>query len=286
MKAVVLFSSGLDSLITLHLLRSFGIDVAALNIVTPFHDVSEAAKRRAEMYGFPCYVRQTGEEYVPLVMKPRWGYGTAVNPCIDCRIRMCRMAGELMREIGADFAATGEITGQRPNSQKQHQLLLIDRESGLSGYLLRPLSARVLPPTEVEKRGFIDREKLLGFSGRGRGHLIRLAQSFGVKEIPQPASGCLLCEKTFAPRILDTMKHIPEPTCWDFRILRFGRLLRINESLRCVIARDVKDCRNLARLFEQEDRSASVFLEPENFNGPALLMVGAAAQEHAALAGA
>lgn len=286
MKAIVLFSGGLDSLLALHLIRSLEIETVALYVITPFHDVSDMARERAEKYGFPYHVRKTGEEYVQIVQNPKWGYGSCVNPCIDCRIRMCQIAGEFMQETGADFVATGEIAGQRPNSQKQHQLALIAKESGLKGYLLRPLSAQVLMPTELEKQGLIDREKLLRFTGRGRGKLIRLAQSFGIKEIPQPASGCLLCEKTFAPRVTDTLKHNPAPNCWDFEILRFGRVLRIDENVHCVIARRLADCQGLVRLFEQEDRSESVFLEPDNFNGPALLMIGPTSEEHVLLAGA
>lgn len=285
-KAVVLFSGGLDSLVTLHFLRSLGVDVAPLNVVTPFHDVSEVARQRAEQYGFEFHVRRTGEEYPELVVSPKWGYGCALNPCIDCRVRMCQIAKDFMKEIGADFVATGEIAGQRPNSQKQHQLALIARESGLDGYLVRPLSAQVLLPTKAETEGLLDREKLMKFCGRGRGKLIRLAQTFGIKDIPQPASGCLLCEKTFVPRVRDTIRHNPKPSSWDFEILRFGRVLRLDNEVHCLIARRLADCQGLAELFTRKDRSPCVLLEPENFNGPALLMVGPMGNHHLSLAGA
>ena len=273
-KAIVLFSSGLDSLVTALVLQRLGIEVVALNIVTPLHDVSPSAMTRAEAFGLPLLVRRVDESYADLIAHPTWGYGSAVNPCIDCRVAMLKIARQVMREEQADFIATGEVVGQRPNSQKMHQLALIAREAGVTDCLVRPLSARALNPSRVELDGLLDREQLHAFTGRGRKGLMQLAEELGVCEIPQPASGCMLCEKTFEPRVRDVLRHNPKPTNWHFEVLPFGRVVRIDPQAQCVVARNSDDCHNLVRLFERNDQPRVALLEPDNFTGPATLLIG------------
>ncbi len=274
MKAIVLFSGGLDSILAACLLKKQGIDVVGLNMVTPFHNCAEEAAKRAEEIGIELVVRTFGEEYMSMLAHPKWGYGSNVNPCIDCRTMMLRVAKELMEEIGADFVATGEIAGQRPNSQKIHQLTLISRDSGLNGKLLRPLSARILPKTDMEIEGKIDRENMRAFSGRSRVKLAAYARNeFGVKTIPQPSSGCVLCENSFSPRVRDMLKHKDIPTLWDANVLPFGRRLRIDENAYVVVGRRALDCDKLDELFARPDRSRCVLLFPHNYNGASVLLV-------------
>jgi len=315
-KAIVLFSGGLDSLVTALALRRLGVEVLALNIVTPLHDVSQAAGSRAEEFGLPLCVRRVDESYADLIAHPRWGYGSAVNPCIDCRIAMLKIAKQVMQAEQAEgaaslrpaingaaslrpaikgaaslrpatFIATGEVVGQRPNSQKMHQLALIAREAGVTDCLVRPLSARALNPSKVESDGLLDRESLYGFTGRGRTGLMRLAEELGVRKLPQPASGCLLCEKNFVPRVRDVLRHNPahcdggtKPVNWHFEVLPFGRIVRIDPKAQCVVARNLNDCRNLVRLFERDDRPRAALFEPESFTGPAALLIGDNYDEH------
>lgn len=276
--AIVLFSGGLDSLLTTRILQKQNIDVIGLNVVTPFQDSSAEAAEWAEKFGIELVVRRLGADYVRMLAHPRWGIGKGVNPCIDCRIAMCRAAGELMEERGADFVATGEVAGQRPNSQKLHQLNLITRESGLKGKLLRPLSAKTLPPTEMEETGLVDREGLYSYTGRSRGRLIRRArEAFGIRPIPQPSTGCLLSEKSFAPRVKDLLAHKPDPTLWDVESLLVGRHLRIDDRTKAVVSRFEKDGAKMIQLFRRADRSRSFLMTPENFNGPAVLLVAESA---------
>ena len=273
--AVVLFSGGLDSLLAVKTLQEQNVTVTGLNLVTPFHDCSQEAAARAEELGIELVVRTLGDDYMAMLKKPRFGVGKAVNPCIDCRILMCREAKKLMEERAADFVATGEISGQRPNSQMMHQLNLITRESGLGGKLVRPLCAKVLPPTEPEIEEQLDREKLLSLTGRGRGRLINKARyKYGIKSIPQPSTGCLLCEKSFAPRVADLLRHTETPTVWDAALLSVGRHLRIDPRVKAVVARREADCDALFALYARSDRSRSTLLAPYNFNGPAALLVG------------
>ena len=274
MKCILLFSGGLDSMLATKVLQRQNIEVVGLNFVTPFHDASADAQKRADMLGIELVVHHTDDSYLKLIANPRWGYGKAVNPCIDCRVEMCRVAKNLMAEHGAAFVATGEIAGQRPNSQKQHQLNLIDRASELDGLLLRPLSAGVLPPTKVEQDGMVDRSKLHRYTGRGRGRLIALAHRYGITKIPQPSTGCFLCEKSYAPRLVDLFKHEPNPTNWDAEVLNAGRQFRISPTVKCAMGRNEEHCNRLTALFERSDARPSILFEPGNFNGPAALLVG------------
>ena len=273
-KAIVLFSGGLDSLVTALTLRKMGVEIVPLNIVTPLHNVSEEAQARADEFGFDLLVRHVDADYADLIVHPKWGYGSAVNPCVDCRVMMLKIAKQIMAERNADFIATGEVVGQRPNSQKMHQLALIAREADVIDCIVRPLSAHAMNPSKVERNGLLDREKLYGFTGRGRTGLMQVAEELGVTDIPQPASGCLLCEKTFAPRVRDVIKHNPHPTNWHFEVLPFGRVVRIDPEAQCLVARNQAECRKLVQLFERDDRPRAALYEPDNFFGPAVLLIG------------
>ena len=279
-KAIVLFSGGLDSLLTVRILQAQGIEVIGLHLGTPFQDPSPEAVRWGEKLGIEIVTRRFGPEYLEMIADPHYGYGKAFNPCIDCRIMMLHAAAELMNERGADFVATGEVAGQRPNSQKLHQLNLITRKSGLEGKLLRPLTAKTLPPTEMETSGLVDREKLFSYTGRSRTRLIRRAKTeFGIHPIPQPSTGCLLAEKSFAPRIRDLFKRNPHPTLWDAEALRFGRHLWFDSRLKAVVSRREADGKQIVAHFRRPDRSPSILLAPENFMGPTVLLIASPESE-------
>ncbi len=245
-----------------------------MNVVTPFHDASTEARRAADECGIELVIHCVGDDYMNLVAHPRWGYGKAVNPCVDCRIDMCLAAKKLMEERGAAFVATGELTGQRPNSQMQHQLNLITREAGLEGLLLRPLSATVLTPTLPEIQGLVDRTKLYGYTGRGRGRLIALAHRLGLKKIPQPSTGCFLCETSYSPRLRDLFKYEPNPTLWDADALNAGRQVRITPAVKAVIGRNAEHCGRIESLFARPDARPAIMFIPETFQGPSVLLIG------------
>lgn len=168
-----------------------GIAVEALNFTSPFCTCtaknsgckSEAARVAAD-FNIPIKVMQKGVEYLEIVKNPRHGYGKGMNPCIDCRIFLLKKAKEYMAECGADFVITGEVLGQRPMSQRRDTLNLIERESGLAGLLLRPLSAKHFNATIPELEGWVDREKLLAIQGRSRKEQMQLAEELDVKNYP------------------------------------------------------------------------------------------------------
>jgi hypothetical protein len=272
--SIVLFSGGLDSMLAAKALLTQGIDVVGLNFVTPFRDASVTASEQAEELGIELVIYRAGDEYIQIVAKPQWGCGKAVNPCLDCRVVMCKAAAEVMRERKADFVATGDIAGQHPNNQMQHQLSLISRESGLCGFLVRPLTAQVIEPTEAEKSGLVNRDMLYGYTGRGRGHLVAAAKRIGIKKIPPQKTGCALCEKSYAPRVKDLFKYELKPTNWDAEILNAGRQVRLNPKLKAVIARNELQCHTLEYLYNKSEAKPAVLFSPDSFNAPTAMIIG------------
>lgn len=244
-KALALLSGGLDSTLAVKVMLDQGIEVEALNFTSPFCTCTgknagckSEAVRVAEEFGIPIKVLHKGVEYLEIVRNARFGYGKGMNPCIDCRIFLLRKAREYMVESGADFVITGEVLGQRPMSQRRDTLNTIERESGLAGLLLRPLSARHFAPTIPELEGWVDREKLLAFSGRSRTKQIALADELDVKNYPCPAGGCLLAEPAFVPKVRDIFAHSAGLDVRDFRLLKLGRHFRLGPATKVIIARD------------------------------------------------
>lgn len=211
-KAIALLSGGLDSTLAVRLILDQGIEVEALNFVTPFCTCNRKgrceARYVADELDIPCRTVTVTDEFFQAICKPRFGYGSGMNPCLDCRILMFSRAKERMEETGAAFIFTGEVLGQRPMSQHRLAMEIIDRESGLHGRVLRPLSARLLKLTIPEKEGLVNREKLLAIQGRSRKSQIALAEEYDLADYPCPAGGCLLTDPGFARRMRDLVSFV------------------------------------------------------------------------------
>ena len=285
-RAVALFSGGLDSMLSVRILQRQGFDVEALNIRTIYSCCRATAAEAALALGARPTVVEVGDDYLDVIRNPLYGYGKGANPCIDCRIHMCRMAGRFMEETDACVVITGEIVGQRPMSQKREQLNVIARRCGLQGRLLRPLSARLLEPTAVELEGLVDREKLFGFSGRNRRQLIELAEKLGIAQMPAPSTGCALTEPLFARRVFDLMQFHSAAARWDFDLLKHGRHLRFNEHTKIVVGRSASDNAALRLLAAREDAPEPALLLPESFRGPDALVTGRVTEAALGFAGA
>ena len=199
-------SGGLDSQLAVRVLQRAGAEVEGVCFSTPFFDCS-AAKRAAAALGVKLHVVDFLDDEIALIKSPPHGFGGAINPCIDCHAAMIRRAGEMMSRLGYHFVATGEVRGQRPMSQNAQALVTVEKASGLSGRLVRPLSAKFLEPTIPEREGLLDRDKLLDISGRSRDRQIALAAEFGIVNYPSPAGGCKLTEAGFARKLRDLMDH-------------------------------------------------------------------------------
>ena len=244
-KALALLSGGLDSTLAVKVMLEQGIAVEALNFASPFCTCTSKnagckseAVRVAEEFNIPIKVMHKGTDYLEIVGNPKHGYGKGMNPCIDCRIFLLRKAKEYMAESGADFVITGEVLGQRPMSQRRDTLRLIERESGLEGLLLRPLSAKHFAPTIPETEGWVDRERLLAIQGRSRKEQMQLADELDVKNYPCPAGGCLLTELSFVSKVKDVFDHSDTLNPRDFRLLKLGRHFRIGERTKVIVGRN------------------------------------------------
>ena len=228
-KALALFSGGLDSILAVKLMLEQGIEVVAVNFVSPCSSeksgsgIAEAAKR----LGVPLKFVDVGGEYLRMVRNPKHGYGKNMNPCVDCRIFILKKAKKIAKDVGAAFIFTGEVLGERPMSQHFQAMKIIKDEAGLKGRILRPLSARLLPETVMEKKGLVDREKLLGIRGRSRKPQIKLAEEFNIKDYPSPAGGCLLTCKEYADKLLDLFEHKKRCSMVDVTLLKVGRHFRL-----------------------------------------------------------
>jgi tRNA-uridine 2-sulfurtransferase len=233
-KAISLFSGGLDSILATELIRRQGIDVVCFNVKTPFgipkkDGVSEAAQA-AEQLKVPLKVQVVDKEYVKMLRAPKHGYGKNLNPCVDCKIFILKQAKKYAKEIAADFLFTGEVLGERPMSQHGPALKTIAEEAGLKGKLLRPLSAKLMAETEAEKKGIVDRNQLLNISGRGRKPQFALAKEYGITSYPSPAGGCLLTCEEYTKKLQDLFDHKKRITAADIALLRIGRHFRVGEN--------------------------------------------------------
>lgn len=274
MKALALLSGGLDSILAIKLIKEQGVDVIALNFTSPFCTCTKkgsscsSAAAAAKQLNVPLKVISKGMDYFKIVENPKFGYGSAMNPCIDCRIYLMRKAKEVMESEGASFLISGEVVGQRPMSQMKHTLRLIEKEAGVEDILLRPLSAKLLPATLPERMGWIDRNKLLGISGRGRKEQINLATQSKI-DYPCPAGGCLLTDKNIARRLKDLFQYKKEYTLEDIKLLKIGRHFRLSPHLKVIIARNEEEGIKLSHYFDKNKDLLLLCLQPK---GPAVLV--------------
>lgn len=239
MKALSLLSGGLDSQLAIAVIKEQGIEVIGLHFTTPFFGGSENIDKAAEALNIELLSIDISDEYIPKVLlNPVYGYGKNINPCIDCHAYMLNTAGNLLNKLSASFIISGEVVGQRPMSQNRSALNAVDKLSGFKGYIIRPLSARLLEETIPEKKGWVAREKLLDINGRGRSRQMELAKHYGLTEYPSPAGGCLLTEANFARRLRQMLKFNSEPSPREVQILKLGRHFYLDEGALLVIGRN------------------------------------------------
>ncbi len=272
-KALSLFSGGLDSILATRLILEQGVDVEAINFANLFCSCKEEKKcgavEAAKQLGVPLKLVNVGNDYLRMVRKPKHGYGKNMNPCVDCKIFMAKKAKNYAKAIGAAFVFTGEVLDERPMSQNFKALKIIEEESALKGRLLRPLSAKLLPETVVERKGLVNRDKLLAIRGRSRKPQIKLAEEFGIACYPSPAGGCLLTCKEFASRLRDLFRHKRRCSMADAELLKVGRHFRLGEN-KIIVGRNEAENEVLALKKARND----YFFEVPDVSGPTSLLQG------------
>lgn len=273
-RCVALLSGGLDSMLAIRLMQQQGIEVEAVNFKTIFTCCQDQAGQAARDLGVRLTVLKQEDDYLELLRYPKFGYGKGANPCVDCRIYMIEKAKRFMEHIGARFIVTGEVVGQRPMSQKRHDLDVVEHHSNCDDLLLRPLSAKLMPPTLPEREGWVDRDKLYGFRGRSRKELIQLAKQLDLPVIPTPSTGCALTEPGFGFKVFDLLEHTTSDDRWEFELLKVGRHFRFNEQTKIVVGRNETENDQLHYMHQLPDARSSASLFPENFIGPRSLVIG------------
>lgn len=209
-----------------------------------------------------------------VLFTPKYGYGKYFNPCIDCHANMFANAFYLLESFGASFVVSGEVLGQRPKSQRKQALDQVrslvrevgkkdsggtdDREGKSSGrfdkildtkgdgvdkpksldeLLLRPMSAKLLPPSFPERAGWVNREKLLDISGRGRTRQLEMVKKWGWKHYENPGGGCLLTDISVAKKLKDLSAH-RKMLLQDSTIVKVGRYMVLPNGARAIIGRN------------------------------------------------
>lgn len=281
MKAIALLSGGLDSTLAARLILDQGIELEALNFMSVFCTCTNkgstclASQKAVEILGIPLKIFNISEEYLPILQNPKHGYGSHMNPCIDCRIFTLKKAKAYMEASGASFIVTGEVLGQRPMSQRRDAMRLIEKEAGLEGLILRPLSAHLLPMTLPEKEGWVNREKLLSIQGRSRKVQIQLAEQFNIRDYPCPAGGCLLTDPGFSRRLRDLMDHQGHLSLNDVHLLKFGRHFRFSPQLKLIVGRNEEENQKIVTFSKEGD----ILLKMVSYPGPVSLLRGEMVRE-------
>jgi tRNA-specific 2-thiouridylase len=276
-KAVALFSGGLDSTLAILVMLRQDIKVTAITFLNHFgcdtSDRSSCSKNpfsASEQFGFDVKLSHLSERFLEIVKRPKYGHGKNMNPCIDCRILMLREARQLMQMTGSDFIITGEVLGQRPMSQRKNSFPMIDKEANLKGYILRPLSAKLLNITIPEEKGLVDREALHDFSGRSRKPQIALAKEFGLTDYPAPAGGCLLTEPNYSYRLQELLYHKKDPGFRDINLLRIGRHFRFSPDCKIIVGRNKSENEVLLSMTDKDDH----ILRVEGYGSPITAAIG------------
>jgi tRNA-specific 2-thiouridylase len=279
MKALALLSGGLDSILATKLVLDQGIKVIALQLILPFRaEKTDYAGAVAKRFEIPIISVEAGAEYLELIRNPKYGYGSGMNPCIDCHSYMLREAKRIAEEIGAEFIFTGDVLGERPMSQHKKALEIEDREAGLEGRVLRPLSAKLLPKTIPECEGWIDRSKLLDIKGKNRKVQIALAKKFNL-DYPSPAGGCLLTNKEFASKVNDLFTYNATVTKRYLALLKIGRHFRLASS-KLIVGRNEAENKLLLDLKSPSD----YVFEVPGYGSPLTILEGSKEKEAIVLA--
>jgi len=277
MRCLALFTGGLDSLVSVRLIQDQDIEVVGVHFTNLLcaADGQSAAVRAAEL-GIELRTVDLAADYCRLLRAPRFGRIDSVAPCLDCRIAMFAKAREQLAEIDARFVISGEVVGQRPRTAVRDSEV-VAHHAGLAELLVRPLSAQLLPPTEPETHGWVDRSRLLAIQGKGRRLQLDLARSLvGPGDIPPPRPNCPLLAEPLAGRVKQLLADAPAIDAWQLALLPLGRHFRVDEQTRIIVGRNREENGALMAAARQAEANECSLASPHGFRGPTVLIVGTA----------
>jgi len=271
-------------MLTLAWAKQVGLAVQPVTFTAPFIKKKENKQKQSYEYCNKKFevnliTKDLGSKVLNMLIKPEFGYGKNLNPCIDCRILMLREAKKVMSAYKADFIITGEILGQRPMSQYRESLKLIDQKSNLVRMVLRPLSAKLFPPTLPEEKGWIKRKDLLSCNGRTRRPQLELAKKWSLEGFESPAGGCLLTERNYACKLKD-LKATKLLTLDNMFLIQYGRYFSLDKRCKVVVARNEEEC----EVLENYKLKNKVMLKPIGISGPLAVILGEGQEKHCKIA--
>ncbi len=270
-KALVLLSGGLDSLLAYKIIEQEGIDVLGIHYINPIaarHP--EKAEEIFQKNNLKYIQISNFIDFLEMLKAPKFGFGKNLNPCIDCRLLNIKLAVKEMQSRGADFLVTGEVQGQRPKSQLRRALDTIESASGIKGLLFRPLSAKILPSTIPELKGWVNRENLYGIQGRSRSIQMEITKKLNITDYASPGGGCPLTEKEYSKKMKDLIEYNLLNTD-QVGLLNIGRHFRLNDKIKFVIGRNNED--NL-RLLKISETFNCIVIDEKTVNGPVSILIG------------
>jgi len=268
-KAIGMMSGGLDSTLAVKVIMNQGIEVLGVSFKSAFFGPKKA-QAAAKALGIELCVIDIDMPHLDMVKNPRHGYGGNMNPCIDCHGMMFRYCMELLKKEKYDFVFSGEVLGQRPMSQNMNSLKLVAKISGEPDKVLRPMSAKLMRETEMERLGIVNRELLLNIEGRSRKRQMALAKEWGIINYPLPAGGCLLTDPGFSRRLKDMFDSKPNCNLSDMEMLKIGRHIRLNERIKAIVGRNEEENDILSKL----KGDSFYFFEAVDFIGPIVILSG------------
>ncbi|MGL5000776.1 MAG: 7-cyano-7-deazaguanine synthase [Cetobacterium sp.] len=279
MKALALFSGGLDSALAIKIVKDQGIEVIALNFVSHFFGgKNEKAENMAKQLGVQLEYVNFSHIHTEILKNPVHGRGKNMNPCIDCHALMFKTAGDLLEKFGASFIISGEVLGQRPMSQNYQALEKVKALSpGLENLIVRPLSAKLLPESEPEKLGWVDRTRLLNIEGRSRKIQMELMDKFGIVDYPTPGGGCLLTDPGYSKKlkVLEQDGLLEDEYSTLFHLLKVGRFFRFEQGKYLIVGREESD--NLK--IDEYKTFGSLFIRGKEVPGPHIVGFGDLSEE-------
>lgn len=266
-RALILLSGSMDSILAACMLQEQGVDLSALVYCTPWHG-AERARDAAALLDIPLQEVDFTANLVQVIERAGAIDDPAIQLALEVHGEMLQDALGRLGEMDAAFVATGDILDQRPANQSRQALdWLADILDG-EDRILRPLSAQHLDRSGPEREGWLVREELGSFRGDDRDNLRALADRYGIE--PPASEPHRLEDPAFAQRIQDLRAHegLRNIGRRDLHLLTIGHHFRLGPVTKLVVARREEE----RRVLEQAAELYDLVVTLEDISGPTGLL--------------